>query len=71
MRLLGSFSKTGVFKEVTNGWIQITTFFGITDLSGMIEIGGELISRASFSVPAGGTIGLQATGFLPGVMIRW
>src|SRR4030095_16406099 len=69
-RLLDSSSKTGVFREATNRRIQITTFSGITDLSVMIEIGGEPINRASFTVLAGGTIGMKATGSLRGVTIR-
>src|SRR5215467_1395617 len=69
-RRLGSSSKTIVFRGATNGWIQITTFSGITDLSGMIEIGGEPIKRALFIVLVGGTIGMKATGSRRGVMTR-
>ena len=67
---LRSFNNTGVFREAINGRVQIIRFFGVTDLSGTIESGGEAITRASFSVSADGTIGMQATGVRRGVTIR-
>src|SRR4029453_15108424 len=52
---LPGFNSTGVFREATNGLVQIIRFSAVTDLSGTIEIGGEAITRASFSVSAAGT----------------
>src|SRR5262249_17627654 len=68
--LLSSSSKTGGSKEATNGSIQIMTFSGITDQSGMIGIGGESIKHGSFTVLVGGNIGTVATGSQRGVTIR-